>query len=36
MEEIQKLIDNKFYVSNLGNVKTLNDELIDLSNRKNI
>lgn len=34
MKEIWKLIDNKFYVSNLGNVKTLNDELIDLSNRK--
>ena len=34
MEELWKNIDNKFYVSNLGRIKTLDNEIIDLSNRK--
>ena len=34
MKEIWKLVDNKFYVSNLGNIKDLSENLVDLSNRK--
>lgn len=34
MEELWKNVDNKFYVSNLGRIKTLDNEIIDLSNRK--
>lgn len=29
-----KLVDNKFYISSLGRVKTLDDKIIDLNNRK--
>ena len=34
MIEEWRLIDNNFYISNLGNIKTLDNTYIDLSNRK--
>lgn len=34
MNEVWKNVDNKFYISNLGRIKTLDNELVDMSNRK--
>ena len=34
MIEEWRLIDNNFYISNFGNIKTLDNTYIDLSNRK--